>query len=224
MVLNGKVRILIADDHPMMREALRNILTRQDGFTIVGEASNGNEAAEMADKLQPNIVVMDISMPGLNGLEATRQIKSSHPEIAILILTVHDDSEHILGLLEAGAEGYLTKDAFEAEIVQAIRAVLAGDAVYSPKVSKQILRHAFQYKTKPLQIGNVEKFTGREMEILKMVANGLANKDIARKMDLSEYTIKGYLVNIFSKLKVKSRTEAIITCLRAGIISLDDLS
>lgn len=218
------IKILIADDHPMMRQALRDILKRQSDFVIIGEASNGKEAIQMADTLSPRIVIMDISMPELNGLEATHQIKTKHPEIAVLVLTVHNDSEHILSILDAGAEGYLTKDAFEDEIVQAIRAVLAGDTVYSPTVSKMILRHAIQYKTKPLNIDNIEKLSAREMNIIKMVACGLANKDIAHNLDLSEYTVKGYLVNIFSKLKVKSRTEAITTCLRAGFISLDDLS
>jgi DNA-binding NarL/FixJ family response regulator len=162
-------------------------------------------------------------MPKLNGLEATRQIKAKCPEVAVLVLTVHDDSEHILGILEAGAAGYLTKSVFGEEVVQAIRSVTAGEAVFSPLIMQQVLKHALRYPTKPLPLEAGDKLTVRELEILRLAARGMSNRDIALKLNLGERTVKGYLVGIFAKLKTSSRTEAVITALRSGIFTLDDL-
>ena len=218
-----KINILLADDHPLLRKALRDLLVQQDDFEIVAEASNGQEAVRLATELVPDVVIMDISMPGINGLEATRQIKMKYPSIAILVLTIHTDSEHILGILEAGAAGYLTKSVFGDEIIAAIRSVVAGETVLATSVFQQILKHAIRYMTKPLVLEGGEKLTTREMEILKLAARGMNNKDIAKELNLSLRTVKGYLVEIFSKLKVGSRTEAVITGLRAGFLSLKDL-
>lgn len=218
-----KITIMLADDHPLLREALRNVLEKQDDFEIIAEAGDGEEAVRLATKLVPNVVLMDISMPKLNGLEATRQIRAKCPNIAILVLTVSDDSEHILGILESGAAGYLTKSVFGDEVIQAVRGVAVGETVLSPSISQQIIKHAARNIAKPIPLDAGEKITARELEILRLVARGLSSKDIAQKLDISLRTVKGYLAEIFSKLNVGSRTEAAITALRAGILNLDDL-
>jgi len=214
---------MLVDDHPLLRQALRSVLEKQTDFEIVAEASDGKEAVRLAVELVPNVVIMDIGMPKLNGLEATRQIKASCPSIAILVLTVHDDSEHILSILEAGAAGYLTKSVFGDGVIHSVRGVVAGETVLSASISQQIIKHALRHITKPLPLNAGEKITGRELEILRLAASGMSNKDLAQKLDLSERTVKGYLAGIFSKLNVGSRTEAVITALRAGFFTLDDL-
>lgn len=217
------ITIMLADDHPLLRQALRSVLEKKPDFEIVAEASDGEEAVRLAVELVPNVVIMDIGMPKLNGLEATRQIKAKCPNIAILVLTVHDDSEHILSILEAGAAGYLTKSVFGDEVIHAVRGVVAGETVLSASISQQIIKHALRHITKPLSLDGVEEITGRELELLRLAATGMSNKDLAQKLDLSERTVKGYLAGIFSKLNVGSRTEAVITALRAGFFTLDDL-
>lgn len=218
-----KTTILLADDHPLMRLALRTVLEKQPDFEVVSEVGNGEEAVQMAIELEPDIVIMDISMPHLNGLEATRQIKSRCPQIAILILTVHNDSEHIIGLLEVGAAGYLTKDVFEQEIVHAIRGVIAGEAVLSPQILEKLMQKSLPQQPKTTTHDDREKLSSRELEVLKLAAKGLSNKDIAEALGLRLRTVKGYLVNIFSKLMVGSRTEAVVAGLKSGFLTLDDL-
>jgi len=218
-----RISIVLADDHPLVRQALRNVLDQQADFEIVAEVGDGDEVVKVTSELVPDVVIMDISMPKLNGLEATRQIKAKHPEIAILVLTVHGEAEHVLGLLEAGAAGYLTKSVFGEEVVQSIRAVVAGETVLSPASSHQILRHALRLMTKPSRLDPNVKISARELQILKLAATGMSNKEIALNLDLSVRTVKGYLVDIFSKLGVASRTEAVIVSLRAGLLTLDDL-
>jgi two-component system, NarL family, response regulator LiaR len=215
--------ILVADDHPLVRQALVTLLGSQPDFKVVGEASDGEEAVRMAEQFKPDIVIMDITMPKLNGLVATRQIKSRFPDIKVLVLTVHSDSEHILGIFEAGASGYLTKSVFGNEVITGIRSVMAGDSVLSRPILKQILEINFPPVSKPKELANVSILTSRELEIFKMAARGMSNKDIAQKLSLSLQTVKGYLVTIFSKLQVSSRTEAVIMGLRNGTLSLKDL-
>jgi len=166
---------------------------------------------------------MDISMPTLNGLEATRQIKADHPMIAILVLTVHSDSEHILSILQAGASGYLTKSVYGDEVIHAIRALAAGETVLAPSISRQILKYAFQHINKPLSLNTGEKLTPREIEVLKLLAKGISNKDIAFRLNLNMRTVKSYLAELFLKLNAASRTEVVIIGLRKGILTLDDL-
>lgn len=218
-----KISIVLADDHPLLRQALRNVLDQQADFEVVAEVGDGDEVVKVTTELIPDVVIMDISMPKLNGLEATRQIKAKHPEVAILVLTVHGEAEHVLGLLEAGAAGYLTKSVFGEEVVQAIRSVVAGETVLSAASSHQILRHALRLMTKPSRLDPNTKISARELQILKLAATGMTNKEIALNLDLSVRTVKGYLVDIFSKLGVASRTEAVIVSLRAGFLTLDDL-
>ena len=216
-----KITIMLADDHPLVRKALRDVLEKQADFEIVAEAGDGEEAIKIATELVPDVVLMDITMPELNGIEATRQIKAKCPNIAVLVLTVHDDSEHILGILEAGAAGYLTKRVFGEEVIHAIHSVVAGETVLSAEIFQQILKHAMRYATKPITVAVGEKLTVREIEILNWAAKGKSNKDIAAELNLSQATIKSYLSDIFAKLEVASRTEAVIIGLRAGILTLE---
>lgn len=219
----NRTRIMLADDHPLLRQALRNVLEKQPDFEVIAEASDGEEAVALATKLIPDVAIMDISMPKLNGLEATRQIKTNCPTIAILVLTVHSDKEHILSLLQAGAGGYLTKSVYGDEVIHAVRALVSGETVLSPSVSREIFKYAFQHIAKPLSLGTGNKVTVRELEILKLAARGISNKDIALRLDLSLRTVKGYLSDIFLKLNAASRTEAVIISLRKGILTLDDI-
>jgi two-component system, NarL family, response regulator LiaR len=217
------IKILIADDHPLIRQALRLKLQSQSDFKIIAEASNGEEAVKLALKLLPDVIILDISMPKINGLEVTRQIKAKSPSIKVLVLTVHSDNEHIVGLLEAGAAGYLTKDVFAEEVIPAIRAVMAGEGVLSSPILQQIIKNLPQNVNRPIYLNTEEKLSPREIEILKLAARGLSNKDIAHTLNLSLQTVKGHSVSIFSKLKVASRTEAVMVGLRAGIVTLKDL-
>ena len=218
-----KMRILLADDHPLMCVALRKILEEHADFEVIAEVKDGEEAVRVATDMVPDVVIMDISMPKLNGLEATRKIKTKYPDILILVLTVHSDMEHIFGIFEAGADGYLTKSALGEEVVQSIRGLVAGETVLSPQVFKQLLKHGLRHPMKPLPLNTTGKLTIREQEVLLLAARGMSNKDIALRLNLSHRTVKSYLVDIFSKLGVGTRTEAVITGLRAGFFTLDDL-
>jgi len=215
------ISIMLVDDHPLLRQALRAVLERESDFEIIAEVDDGEEAVRLASELVPDVVIMDINMPKLDGLEATRQIKTNCPSVNVLVLTIYDDSEHLLGILEAGAAGYLTKRAYGQEVIHAVHAVVAGDAILSPQIFKQVLKHALKDKPRPVFLDLGEKLTTRELEIINFVAIGLSNKDIARKLNLGLPTVKGYLVGIFDKLNVSSRTEAVVTGLKAGFITLD---
>jgi NarL family two-component system response regulator LiaR len=218
-----KTRIIIADDHPLLRQALKDALKKNADFEVIAEASDGEEAVKLATELVPDVVIMDISMPNLNGLEATKQIKESNPSIAVLVLTVHSDSEHIMSILRAGAGGYLTKSVYGDEVTHAVRALVSGETVLSPAVSQQIFKYAFQHSTKPKNLGTGNTLSSRELAVLNLAARGMSNKDIAQRLGLSLRTVKGYLADLFLKLNVASRTEAVIIGLRQGILTLKDL-
>jgi len=162
-------------------------------------------------------------MPRISGIEATKQIKAKYPSIKILVLTVHSDNEHILSILQAGAGGFLTKTASDDEIVQAIRALVAGDTVFSPEVSEQIFKYAYKYFKKPTALVLEERLTARELETLRLAAKGMPNKEIAQKLGISPRSTKAYLTNVFQKLNVASRTEAISIGLQIGILDVEDL-
>ncbi len=219
----NKITVLLADDHPLIRQALKNVIEKHADLEIVGEAGDGEEAVKLADKLLPDVVIMDIVMPKLNGLEATQRIKAAHPNVAVLVLTVHDDDQYILGILQAGAAGYLTKSVFGDEVVRSIHAVVSGEMVLSPPIGRRLLKQAAKYPTDPVQMGKQESLSARELVILKLAARGMSNQSIAQELGLTQRTIKGYLANIFSKLNVSSRTEAAVVGLRSGFISVDDL-
>ncbi len=186
---------------------------------VVAEASDGDEAVELVSKLKPNIVVMDVVMPRLNGIEATRKIKEIAPDTAILILTAYDDDEYVLGLLDAGAAGYLLKSARGRDLVRAIRAIRAGESVLHPKIIAKLLKRATI--TPVGEQKSSQLLSERELEILKLVASGMSNKEIAERLFLSQRTIKAHLTNIFNKLNVASRSEAIVRGLQWGLVTLE---
>lgn len=218
-----KIRIVVADDHAVFREGMRKILDDSGDMEVVGEAANGREAVDLVAELAPDVAVMDIVMPELNGIEATKKIKEVNPSTAVLILTAYDDERYILGLLEAGAAGYLLKNARGQQLTNAIRAVRAGESVLVPEVARKLLSRA----SRPLsqaERGGADELTTREMEVLKLAARGMSNKDIAKKLFLSVRTVKAHLYSIFGKLQVGSRTEAVLTGLKRGFVSIDDTS
>jgi DNA-binding NarL/FixJ family response regulator len=214
-------RVLIADDHRFIRQALRSCLDKEQDMEVIGEATDGEQAVALSAELSPDVVIMDIEMPVLNGLEATRQIRKVSPGTIILVLTVHDDREYILHILEAGAAGYLTKKAMGKEIACAIRAVTSGESILSEDIMKQLLAYAFRYPTEPVVLDHGERLTAREIQVLELVAKGASNKAIAETLDLSLNTVKKYLMGIFDKLHAGSRTSAVINAQRAGLISMD---
>lgn len=218
--MKDKLTILIADDHPLLREALRHALESEKDVDVIAEAGDGEEAVRLASELEPDVVVMDIVMPKLNGIEATKKIKEIAPNIAILILTAYDDEEYVLGLLDAGAAGYLLKSARGRDLVEAIRAIRSGESVLHPNIIAKLLKRAM---TAPVEEHkHTELFRERELQILKLVALGRSNKEIAGKLFLSERTVKAHLTNIFNKLNVASRSEAIVKGLKWELVTLED--
>src|SRR4030042_780396 len=176
---SARTKIVLADDHPLLRKALKDLLEKETDFAIVGEAGDGEEAVKLATEISPDVVIMDISMPNLDGLQATQQIKARCPNVAVLVLTVHTDDECILEILQAGAAGYIIKSAFGDEVVQAVRSVVTGEMVLSPAIGQRLLKQAARYPTRPVLLEAGEKLSTRELEILKLTARGMINKDIA---------------------------------------------
>jgi NarL family two-component system response regulator LiaR len=215
-----KLTVLIADDHPLVREALRQALDGEEDMEIVAEATDGEEAVKLASELRPDVAVMDIVMPKLNGIGATRKIKEIAPDIAILILTAYDDDEYVLGLLDAGAAGYLLKSARGRDLAGAIRAIKSGESVLHPKIIAKLLKRAMVTPVEEHKASEI--LSARESEILKLVAMGMSNKEIAEKLFLSERTIKAHLTNIFNKLNVASRSEAIVKGLQWRLVTLEN--
>jgi DNA-binding NarL/FixJ family response regulator len=218
------IKVMIVDDHPLMHDALRVHLEGESDIRIVAEASDGEEAVKLASELIPDVIIMDIEMPKLNGIEATRRIKAQNPKIQVLALTVHNDSEYILKVLEAGAAGYMTKTTLGENLVRAVRSIVDGESVLSADVMDKLLKHSLRY---PLErkIPDIENILNvREMQIFKLAAKGLKSKEIAQEVNLNVRTIKGYLSNIYSKLNVSSRTEAVIVGLRNGLLNSDDIN
>jgi NarL family two-component system response regulator LiaR len=218
-----KTRILIADDHPLLREALCQVFSSQKDMEIVGQAGNGEEAIDLASQLKPDILVMDIMMPKFDGLEASRQIKRITPNTAILILTAYDDDNYVLGLLEAGATGYLMKSAKGQDLVEAVRAVRSGESVLHPKIIEKLLKQAMAKPAEAAGQKIKDLLSDREMEMLKLLATGMSNKEIAEKLYLSLRTVKAHMSNIFTKMNVASRSEALVEALRKGLITLEDI-
>jgi len=217
------INLILADDHAVVRAGTRQLLERQPDLRVVGEAADGEEAVRLAKELKPHVVVMDVRMPKMSGVEATRRIKQEVPEVAVLVLTAHDDDEYVFALLQAGANGYLLKTAEMEELVRAIRAVAAGQSALDPVVTGKVVAQFASGRSLPDVLANVkdeyEGLTEREMEILRLVGKGLTNKDIGQQLYISDRTVQAHLSNIFSKLGVNSRTEAVMYAVRRGWIS-----
>jgi len=218
------IRVVLVDDHAVLRQGLRRLLEDEPDIEVVGEAANGLEAIAVTRALAPDLVLMDVVMPRLNGLEATKQIKQSNPATAVLVLSAHDDDRYVLGLLEAGAAGYLLKSATAQEVIHAIRAVHAGEAVLHPAIAGRLLTRAARPTTRVALVHSNELLTEREVEVLRCAAKGLSNKEIASQLVLSVPTVKAHLVNIFNKMGVGSRTEAVMQALNQGWMELDAIA
>lgn len=210
------LRLLLADDHAAFRDGLRALLATIGDIEVVGEAATGDEAVSRAAALQPDVVLMDLNMPGLDGIEATRRLVGTSPHIAVLVLTMYEDDESVFLALRAGARGYLLKGADRAEIVRAVRAVAAGDAIFGAAVARRVM--AYLSSPRPAVAAQAfPELTAREREILELVARGLNNQAITQRLVLSPKTVRNHVSNIFSKLQVADRAEAIVRAREAGM-------
>lgn len=217
-----KIKILIADDHAVVREGTRQILEQESDLEVIAEAVDGEEAIKLAGSFRPDIAIIDIAMPGIDGIEATREIKKLYPDISVLILTAYDDDQFVFGLLEAGAAGYLLKSVRGQELVDAVRQVHAGESVLHPAIARKVLNR-FVTASEKSGSSEVKPLSDRETEVLRLATQGLNNQDIADKLYLSLRTVQAHLGHIFNKLQVSSRTEAVVKALKEGWISLEDI-
>lgn len=218
------IRVIIADDHELFREGTRTLIDKEKDMEVIGEASDGEEAIALVKQLQPHVVLMDIAMPKINGIEATGKIKKDHPATAVLILTAYDNDQYIVALLEAGAAGYLLKNVKSSDLVNAIRAVHAGEAVLHPAIAQKVFSRFGSGKKEAPESVQLAELSEREMEILRLAARGMSNFDIAQSLFLSRRTVQTHLANIFRKMDVGSRTEAVLQAMKKGWLTMDDLA
>jgi DNA-binding NarL/FixJ family response regulator len=214
-----QVRILLADDHNLIRDGMRLLLERQPGFVVVGEAADGRETVEQVNAHTPDVVVMDIAMPNMNGIEATRRIVDSNPRTGVVILSMHYDESYVIRSLKAGARGYLLKDAVKADLITAIHSVVRGGSFFSPKISRILKEDYMQALERKDADDSYELLTDREREILQLIAEGKSNKDIANSLGLSLYTVETHRAHILQKLNLHSVPDLILYAVRKGIIS-----
>ena len=219
LVETKNIRILLADDHNIMRRGLRLLLERQPGFEVVGEAADGRQAVERAEATKPDVVVLDIAMPNMSGIEAAQRISASLPQTAIVILSMHSDEGYVLRALKAGAKGYVLKDSAENDLIEAIKAVGEGKAFFSPEISNILVEDYVREMRKRGAEDSYELLTPREREILQLLAGGKSNKDIATLLNLSLYTVETHRRNLQDKLNLHSLAELILYAVRKGIIS-----
>ena len=211
------IRIVIADDHPIVRQGLAAVLEQEEDFKVVSQAGNGLEAVAQARELRPDIILMDLQMPEMDGVEAIQKIKEEAPDIGIIILTTYDTDDYIFRGIEAGARGYLLKDSPPGEVLNAIRAVYKGESLIQPRVASRLLDRFSQLARAP---DPGEVLSPREVEVLQLMAKSTVNKEIATELLIGESTVKTHIVHIFNKLGVKGRTEAVAEASRRGIIKL----
>ena len=213
-----QIKILVVDDHEVVRDGIVGNLVRQPDFAIVGQASNGLEAVQRAVELSPDIVLMDLRMPELDGVEAMIRIKQDHPEIKFIVFTTYSDDEYLFAAIKAGAKGYLLKDAPREELFKAIRAVSQGESLIQPVFTTKVLdKLASELSRKST---GIDALSDREIEVLDLMAKGVSNKDIADQLSITQSTVKTHVTSIFQKLNVTTRTEAVTTALKRGIIQL----
>jgi len=214
------IRVLVADDHLFYRQGIRALLAVEQDMLVVGEAGSGDEAVARARELAPDVVLMDLKMPGLNGIEATRQVLAAQPQTAILVITMFDDDESVFAVMRAGARGYLLKDADQEELTRAIRGVQRGEAIFGPAIARRMMHYFAGLPIAGAALPSAARFpelTERELEILTLVAQGLTNAAIAEQLVLSLKTVQNHTSNIFGKLQVANRAEAIIRARDAGL-------
>lgn len=211
--MSGALRLLISDDHPVVRVGLMGMLSAEPDFEVVGEAADGAEAISLASRLEPDVVLMDLRMPGVDGVAATARIKAERPETGILILTTYESDADILKAIEAGATGYLLKDAPREDLFKAIRTVAEGASPLAPAVAARLMQR--------VRVPPEKLLSAREIEVLELVARGTSNKDVAKTLWISETTVKSHMLHIFGKLEVTDRTAAVTTAVKRGIIQLN---
>jgi two-component system response regulator NreC len=211
--MNRKIRILLAEDHRMVRQGFRLILTSQPDLEVVGEAGNGREAVELAAQLKPDVVVMDVTMPGWNGIEATRRLRAVSPATRVLGLSVHRDPVYVREIIRAGAHGYLLKESADTDLLAAVRAVAQGEGYLSPEVSIHLLSEYRKQVREPIDL-----LSAREREVLQMIAEGKTNKEIAAALNLSVYTVDGHRSRIMDKLNLHSTGELVRFAMRNGLV------
>jgi len=219
----GEIKILIADDHAVVREGTRQILEQEPDLDVVAEAADGEEAVRLASSFKPDVAIIDIAMPRVNGIEATKQIKTLYPTIAVLILTAYDADQFIFSLLEAGAAGYLLKSVRGRELIDAVRQVYAGESVLHPTIARKVLNRFVPTPGKIAGQKPPEVLSEREKEVLRLATRGLSNQEIASELCLSLRTVQTHLGHIFNKLQVSSRTEAVVRSLKEGWVTLEDI-
>ena len=219
---SSPISVMLVDDHPLFRDAIRRVLDRRPDFRVVAETGEGDEAVRFAASLKPDVVVLDIGLPGRSGVSVVHEIKRESPATAILVLTVHDDAEHVRSTLQGGASGFLTKDVLGGEVVEAIRRVASGDMYLCQVALRHIVAAAVSDASTAGSCGG-PKLTPREIEVLALLAQGIGNREIASHLNLSTRTVKGHLEEIFSKLEVDSRTGAVTAALRLGILGVQNL-
>lgn len=216
----ANIKVVIADDHPLVREGLRKVLELEQGIEVVEEAGDGQGAINMARKMKPDVILMDINMPGTNGIEATRVIKRESPKIGIIALTIHDEEEYVLELVKAGVSGYVLKDIDPAKLVETIRTVAEGNSVLDPSITNML----FNQLNRLTKIHNTkekwENLTSREMDIIKLMAQGHCNKEIAIDLDISEKTVKNHITSIFRKIEVDDRTQAVLFAIKHHLVEV----
>jgi DNA-binding NarL/FixJ family response regulator len=212
--MSERVRVLVADDHPLFREGLRAVLSHSDDLQIVGEAASGAQAVDLALELQPDVIVMDLQMPELNGVEATRRIVEQSPHVGVLVLTMYEDDDSVFAAMRAGARGYLLKGADDEETLRAIRAVGSGDAIFGPSVAERLITFFTAAHSPPQAFPDL---SAREREVLELLARGEGNAAIARRLGISQKTVRNHVSNVFTKLRVADRSEAIVRAREAGL-------
>lgn len=217
------IRVILAEDHALVREGTLRILEATGDIVVVAEAADGHEAVVAVEQHRPDVAIIDIGMPGISGIEATRRIKATQPRVSVLVLTMHDDEQFIFAMLEAGAAGYLLKDVDGHQLVQAVEAIHAGESVLHPAVTHTVLARLASGEGARGRPDAGEQLTDREHEVLRLAARGMANKQIGSALDVSVRTVQAHLSHVFRKLHVGSRTEAILQGFRQGWFTIDEL-
>lgn len=214
--MNNPITVLLVDDHKLVRQGVRAFLEAHDEFLVVGEADSGKSAVELAEETVPDVVLMDLIMPEMDGVEATRQVKNVSPRSQIVVLTSYHEDEHIFPALEAGATSYILKDVDMDELAEAIRRAARGDVTLHPRVASRVLQEL--HGTNRDELNPFTELTKREMEVLKLIASGLSNNEIAEQLVISDHTVKGHVSNIFSKLHLADRTQAAVYAWQKGVV------